>query len=319
MVYVWTGSTSAFEDFVQPPSPGPQPVQEVPSDNVAAKLIMEIIVPFPRLLLLIRKYRRSPSPALATRILQLAKNMHAPEQSHLIEEHILKSVRIVNTVGGYDPALVPKSYHFHTLRALMLLLFLNTQRVVISGIINRLFDLQLASEKDFDRARVNSEDLHAAETIAMCTQFALDPDFDPPLPALRLCGPANLAWGCWDRFEKRLLNDLSVNESFHTRRSLARAASMKKFCFETARRSVEIWQWEGLQEIFCQNSCEAFSGGDFFSPFKTTTRLMRAATKKRFEAGTILETDGSQSAADQLAEGIAMADMGFHADGTASC
>lgn len=268
MIFVWTGGVSAFEELVQNQAAYPRPFRQILDDETTAKYIMERMVPVPRLVLMVRNYPRRPTKAVANRILELAKYIDDSAVGRLIEAYLSRSTSVVETSAEFNPELIPKSFAFDSLRIFMLTVLYYTYRVIISGLIQRLFILHIASQDDFDHVNVEAQDVQASEAIVMCTQYALDLDYDPPLPALRMGGPIALAYGSWDRLQGRLMQDKDTSVIYQEEdQVMARATGMKKLLIRVSQQIGELWGWFGISEEYVRNGCQAFSGDEFVSPF----------------------------------------------------
>ncbi|KAI9757637.1 MAG: hypothetical protein M4579_003361 [Chaenotheca gracillima] len=275
---VHNGRISAFDD---PLRPRPATLGDATTFEFesASNFVRERLIRIPRLVYLVRRCSQNPDDdALVLETLALTTEIYDVKFALLVEEFITESTTIADTSSDMESAPPLQSFLFNSIQEFNLTVYYYTFRILICGIIQYMLDVQIAPQVYFDRSKVGAEDIKAAERIAMCLDYAFNPKFDPPFGALRMYKPCTLAYGSWDRLEKR---ERTIHGSEAP--DCARALLMKQYCFEAVDRIALIWNGGGVAEELLVLTCGAFAGGPLMS---TTTRMTSQDPRLKNESDT---------------------------------
>lgn len=254
MEAIYSGRISTLDDPIRREAMALSTRFRVSESEAASRLVMERMILFPRLLKLIRACRSQPDDTdLTSQALCLTKEIYDNGFGQSVEQSLDKSTTVISTGVDFEANLVPYSYQFDSVETFILTLFYYTYHMLISGVILHLFDIGIASHTDFDRATVIENDLRAAYSVARCTQYAFTHDFDPPLPALRLCQSNRIAYGTWKRLEKR--ENLGSG-------AWKRAVGMKNYNLRLVNTVCAIWRAGQFTEDWMEVMSCTFTGGD---------------------------------------------------------
>ena len=104
----------------------------------------------------------------------------------------------------------------------------------------------------FNLYAIASQDVDAAESLAMCVPYALNLDTSLPTAALSMLKSLMLSWGSWDRLES---SDTAKQSD------QARLACMKVYCESTVSYIREMWGGKAMTEVSFHKMCDVLAGG----------------------------------------------------------
>lgn len=205
-------------------------------DNILLQYIR-----LPRLISLERRYRSSPHDASSRRLLLgYALYLYNCRVDPLLID-IFKRKPLIND-SRLDNCMILPQFDFNTVFDYVLAVRYWLSRIVICATLQRLIEEDSAlhtlnSSNALSRAALEAEEIESAENIARCWHYALDPGWDPPLPALRLSMALTVAYGTWHRLEKRCIG----RDDAASRALEARATRMKELCVRILARRTSMW------------------------------------------------------------------------------
>ena len=267
---VFVGRSSAFDVALRPRDPKVGAVPQRSEFALASNLVIERLAQVPNLVRLARDSFREPdNAALAQQVVDLAEQMYDLGSGPDIEQAINKLTTVVETRPNPVAPPLAHSFQFSSIHAFTLTVYYHTYKLIICGILERIFELQTTPPLHLSRSAVESDDEAAAENIAKCVQYAFSYDSDVPLATLRILNPMVLSWGSWERCEKRLRMDHSTRISAQDR-----AVQMRQYSAHIVSHIAGRWNGRTMPYEFLEMICQAYAGGPCI-PWASRQRLFK--------------------------------------------
>ena len=214
---------------------------------------MDDIIVIPRLILMVRRLTVVPHDSQQTvETLTFAQSLlNAPSKIMIerwIKDHSETANSTINPLGS--------CIEYSDDEVFILAGFYNMSRIIICGIVQRIFDWvgPALSTQYFDRDKVETEDVEAAQKIAMSTDYAFRKTLTPPFKAMRIFTPLMISYGAWLRLQKRLEGGDPD--------ALKHAIKMKEFASKCFNRSASFWHLGPYVTDKIEEISEAHAGGN---------------------------------------------------------
>lgn len=219
--------------------------------DIAVRELDRLYVKLPRLVLLVRGAREHPkNHDAAVQAIALASELHNSKGTLTIRRTLTEVMERARAEPTTLPSFpVPTALHFDSIADFVLASRFFIFRMILSGLIQRLCDLQ-DKQPPFDRSAVEAEDVWAGTSVLQCVEWALQSD---PLLVLRMLIPIQIGFGVWDRLEKRQVS--SETEEY------SRAVQMKAATIEIANQIDVIWGNRLTAPWRLGQICDMFAGG----------------------------------------------------------
>ena len=218
----------------------------------ASSAITDNLFRIPRLVLMVRQLVAGQDDSQHTvDTLTLAKSIFDAPSKIMIENLINNSSVTSNSTASPLGSYI--EYSDDDVYAVAVFYYI--WRNVIYGIVQRVLDRvePALSMHYFNRDRVETEDVEAAEKNAMSIDFAFRQTLTPPFNAMRICTPLKISYGTWNKLQKR-------HETGNTT-ILKHATNMKGVVCESYNRAMSLWQIQLSTQERAEQMCEAYSGG----------------------------------------------------------
>jgi hypothetical protein len=164
-------------------------------------------VKLPRLVRLLRQARLSPAdPAVHAEVIDLAVILYAADLDFIIDDLMANDIiQTVPTSTDEHRDAVQQSFHFTSVEWYNRCLNYWAVRTLACGIVLSLLDILPDGPwtSSFDMLAVASQDVHAAECLAMCAQYSLSDHTSLPIHGVRFYPMVKFSFGAWYRLEKR--------------------------------------------------------------------------------------------------------------------
>lgn len=201
-----------------------------PVSQLMLTFIMQQLVKLPRLAQLIRLCPKDPGATYETII--LAQEIQRSSARDEVKNYLQTKTKVTETTYAFRN-IIPLSFQFGCLDDFIITLYYYTCQLILCGQIQTLLNQQLNCEllrPLFHQSVIETQDIQAAESIAMCLQYAKDTDSVPPLCQLHILDPLQLSYGSWDRALKRTQCQ-----------TIERATDMKVWCVENYNLIRQLW------------------------------------------------------------------------------
>lgn len=213
-----------------------------PNDFRNPRLVSDAILSqfcrLPRLISLVRDCVCEPdNAATAEAALANARKLYDFKIDPLPFNNTERTAKDVDYMREFNNDLLDTWIDFESVTDFVLTLRYYTTRALICGLIERLAQVGVATSNNFDLKEVQDEDIEAAESIAKCCRYALNPAWDPAWPALRFLLALRISYGTWKRAEQRHI--FWQNSESKCRR--AQAAAMKDSCLRISAHIGRLW------------------------------------------------------------------------------
>jgi hypothetical protein len=210
---------------------------------------MENLVRISRLVRLTRSFLNCPDdPIVLSETTHLVQNLYRKDCDPRIRQIIDEVATIVPTRSLDYAALVPESYRFESTQTFKLVIRYYSFRILLCGLLEALCG-SISIHERFDVSTMAIKEAQAAQSIAMCADYALNQDPTLHLVALRMVVPLTISFGGWHRVQKRM--GMSAK---HARR-------MKIWCLELRNQLHREWHVPPVTVEIAELSAEAMAGG----------------------------------------------------------
>jgi hypothetical protein len=238
---------------------------------VASAFVMENLVQIARLVRLTRSFLNCPDdPIVLSETTHLAQHLYRKDCDQRISQIIEEVATIVPTRSLDYAALVPESYRFESTQTFKLIIRYYSFRIMLCGLLGSLCG-SISIHERFNVATMRIKEAQAAQSIAMCADYALHQDPTLHLVALRMVVPLTISFGAWHRVEKRM--GTSAKDHEHARR-------MKLWCLDLRNQLHREWQIPPVTVENAELSAEATAGGSL-TPYE----------KRRSDPSSILASE----------------------------
>lgn len=243
------GDDSSFDtDGVYAPSP------TIFSTDNALQAVQDLYVRIPRLVRLTRSalHRHIDEDATAEAV-QVAQTLYASPLETCIRQSLANELSTRLAISGLVPAVVGSyCFDFETLESYVLATQYYAYRILLCGLIESLCTLNDAKGM-FILQDVREADVTAATSVAMFIEYALGSSKPHPVRALRLQLPLQVAFGAWDRLQKRQVTSAGFEYD--------KAIHMKRWSMEMLGKIDDIWGILRTDRGLKESSCEMAAGG----------------------------------------------------------
>jgi hypothetical protein len=239
--------------------------------DLAFEKVARTFVLTPRLVRLVRTLRSETcdKPAVTKDAVSLAQHLvvdNALGASFFNEASTFGELSLQPTdLASLDATLLPVSFHFGSVRLLVLLVGYWTSRLFLLGLVDSLLLVAPSASGAIDASAVHDEEAAMARSALMTVQHTVHAAAGAANRAvhrsdeMRLVMLLQAAYGAWGRVWKRLAGGKETGLGLGERAEQAR--TMQRMCFELANGLLEASRLDPIPEVGFEFLVELFAGG----------------------------------------------------------